>query len=172
VDSNADGVTGQGELKTLGDLNISQLSLTTSTTDARMDNGNLVSMNSSYQTTDGATHAAADVWFQVDLRSNVSNLTQAMAEFGTTEATEANAVSLTEGMVKQSHTAPVLAVANLVDAMKQFDQSAPASAVSGSFMQDTANLAKAQIAQSAATDMLAKARPDGLAPQGILGMPK
>ena len=90
----------------------------------------------------------------------------------TTEATEANAVSLTEGMVKQSNTAPVLAVANLVDAMKQFDQSAAASAVSGSFMQDTANLAKAQIAQSAATDMLAKARPDGLAPQGILGMPK
>jgi hypothetical protein len=172
VDGNADGVTEQGELKSLVDLKISQLNLTTSTADARLSNGNLVDLNASYQTTDGATHAAADVWFQVDLRSNVTSLTQAMTEFGANEATTAAAGGLTLNTPTQGVTPPALAVANLVDAMKQYDQSAPASAVTGSFMQDTANLAKAQIAQSAATDLLAKARPDALAPQGILGMPK
>ena len=62
VDSNSDGVTGNGELHSLTSLGIVQLNLQTSVS-SEVDNGNLVALNSSYETADGATHAAADVWF-------------------------------------------------------------------------------------------------------------
>ena len=136
VDGNSDGVTEQGELKTLADLKISQLSLTT-TTEISQDHGNLLGLNSSYQTTDGATHAAADVWFQVDLRSNVTNLIQAMADFGAAQSAVPSA-----NMQLNSPFA------------------------------DTAALAKAQITQSAATDLIAKIWPTAQTDQGILGAPK
>jgi hypothetical protein len=136
VDSNSDGITDQGELKTLADLKISQLSLTT-TNDISQSNGNLRGLNSSYQSTDGATHDAADVWFQVDLRSNVTNLTQAMAEFGAVQS----AVPSANGQLNSPFS-------------------------------DTAALAKAQITQSAATDLIAKIWPTGRADQVILGVPK
>ena len=171
VDANADGVTEQGELKTLAQLNISQLSLATDS-HASLNNGNVVGLNSSYQTTDGASHAAADVWFQVDLRAQVTNLTQAMAQFNAApEASATAAGSLTDATAQSSEALPTLAVANLVDAMKQYDaQSASvANAVPGSnFLQDTANLAKVQIAQSAATDLLSKTRPETNLNNGIL----
>jgi hypothetical protein len=134
VDANSDGITEQGELKTLTQLNISQLSLAV-TTDASLNNGNVVGLNSSYQTTDGASHAAADVWFQVDLRANVTNLAQAMAEFRSTS-------------------------------------NASGKGMSSNFVQDTANLAKVQIAQLAATDLLSKARPETPLSAGILTLPK
>jgi hypothetical protein len=78
---------------------------------------------------------------------------------------------LTDAAAQSSEALPTLAVANLVDAMKQYDaQSAPlANAVPGSnFLQDTANLAKVQIAQSAATDLLSKTRPETNLNNGIL----
>jgi hypothetical protein len=171
VDANSDGATGQGELKTLTQLNISQLSLATES-NASLDNGNVLGLNSSYQTTDGVSHAAADVWFQVDLRANVNNLTQAMSEFGTSSNSGATtAGSLTDSAAKVPDLLPALAVANLVDAMKQFDaQSAPqTTGVPGNnFMQETANLAKMQIAQSAATDLLIKNKPDANLGSGFL----
>ena len=171
VDANSDGATGQGELKTLAQLNISQLSLSVNT-EASLDNGNVVGLNSSYQTTDGASHAAADVWFQVDLRANVTNLSQAMAEFNATSTTSAVATgSLTDASTKAADVLPVAAVANLVDAMKQYDAQQTPLATGGpgsNFMQDTANLAKLQIAQSAATDLLSKSRPEANLANGIL----
>jgi len=136
VDANSDGVTDQGEIKTLADLKISQLSLKT-TTDISLNNGNILGLNGSYQTTDGATHAAADVWFQVDLGRNVSNLTQAMADFGSAQ----NAMPSANGLLNSPFA-------------------------------DTAALAKAQITQSAATDLIAKIWPTGRADQGILGVSK
>ena len=52
--------------------------------DAR-NQGNILGLNSSYQTSDGISHAAADVWFAVDPQSSLdtkaSSLTQAMASF-------------------------------------------------------------------------------------------
>jgi hypothetical protein len=62
VDANSDGVSQGGELKTLASLGITQIELQ-ATVGVGMDNGNLVGLTSSYQTADGATHAAADVWF-------------------------------------------------------------------------------------------------------------
>jgi hypothetical protein len=72
VDSNSDAQTGSSELKTLSDLGISQLNLATNT--ARDSNqGNLIGLTSTYQTTDGSVHAAADVWFVVDKDAGVSD---------------------------------------------------------------------------------------------------
>jgi hypothetical protein len=65
VDANSDGVTETGELKTLQDLGISSISAQ-ATVDPSKDNGNYIGLTSTYQTTDGATHAAADVWFVAD----------------------------------------------------------------------------------------------------------
>jgi hypothetical protein len=65
VDSNSDGVSQADELKTLAQLNITKIS-TQTTADLSKDNGNLVGLTSSYETGDGATHAAADVWFVAD----------------------------------------------------------------------------------------------------------
>jgi hypothetical protein len=62
VDGNADGSTGAGEVKSLAELNISQLSLKVEVT-SNTNNGNLIGLTSSYQTSDGVNHVAADVWF-------------------------------------------------------------------------------------------------------------
>ena len=65
MDSNSDGVTGSGELKTLTELGITQLSVKAES--VRESNaGNLVGLTSTYQTVDGRQHASADVWFVVD----------------------------------------------------------------------------------------------------------
>ena len=65
VDSNSDGLTGSFEVKSLSELGITQLNLTTNT--ARDSNqGNLIGLTSTYQTLDGSLHSAADVWFVVD----------------------------------------------------------------------------------------------------------
>jgi hypothetical protein len=70
VDSNSDGVSESSEIKSLMDLHIAQIGLTASV-DGSNDNGNIVGLTSSYQTTDGATHAAADVWFVADKAGSV-----------------------------------------------------------------------------------------------------
>jgi hypothetical protein len=65
VDSNSDGISQAGEMKSLASLNITKIDLQTTASSA-MDNGNLVGLTSSYQTSDGVNHAAADVWFVAD----------------------------------------------------------------------------------------------------------
>ena len=65
VDANSDGVTETGELKTLASLNIANISLNAAVGSDK-DNGNILGLTSTYETTDGATHAAADVWFLAD----------------------------------------------------------------------------------------------------------
>src|SRR5574343_485455 len=86
VDANADGVSESGELKSLQDLGITQLNLD-GKQDASLNNGNIVGATSTYQTADGQTHAAADVWFQMQapaITSNVSGLAQAIGSYGST----------------------------------------------------------------------------------------
>src|SRR5262249_15022019 len=65
VDANHDGKTDAGELKTLGQLGITELDLT-ATKGSATDNGNVLGLTSSYKTTDGKTHDMADVWFAKD----------------------------------------------------------------------------------------------------------
>jgi trimeric autotransporter adhesin len=65
VDSNSDGVTEAGELKTLASLGIAKIDLNASV-GSSTDNGNILGLTSTYETTDGQSHAAADVWFIAD----------------------------------------------------------------------------------------------------------
>jgi hypothetical protein len=62
---NGDGITLAGEIKTLAELGITALSLTTERTSV-VDNGNLIGLMGSYTMADGRTHTMGDVWFQVD----------------------------------------------------------------------------------------------------------
>jgi hypothetical protein len=68
VDANSDGTSDIGETKFLADLQISKINLQT-VNGTEMDNGNLVGLTSTYETTDGTSHAAADVWFVADKSS-------------------------------------------------------------------------------------------------------
>jgi hypothetical protein len=64
IDSNSDGHSGSGEIKTLAELGIKQLSLQVTAGDV-VDHGNLLGLTSTFETVDGVTHAAADVWFSI-----------------------------------------------------------------------------------------------------------
>ncbi|RXJ71850.1 hypothetical protein CS022_19500 [Veronia nyctiphanis] len=63
VDSNVDGITNEGELKTLAELDIASINLTSISSD-ETDNGNLLSLMGSYTSKDGEVHEYADVWFK------------------------------------------------------------------------------------------------------------
>jgi hypothetical protein len=65
IDSNSDGVSHSGETQTLASLGIAKISVN-ATAGIATDNGNLLGLTSTYETTDGVTHAAADVWFASD----------------------------------------------------------------------------------------------------------
>jgi len=68
VDADQDGLTDDGELKSLADLGILSLDLNAQT-GTEVDNGNLLGLVSSYTTTDGQTKEMADVWFSRDTAS-------------------------------------------------------------------------------------------------------
>ena len=72
VDSNSNGATESGEIKTLASLGITQINLQASV-GLEIDNGNVLGLVSTYETTDGATHAAADVWFSTDRLADSSS---------------------------------------------------------------------------------------------------
>jgi len=132
VDANSDGVTETGELKTLQDLGIQSISAVADVNLSK-DNGNLIGLTSSYQTTDGASHAAADVWFvadrnqdvpvaapAADLRSQVSSMAQALSTYAAADPVAAPAA--TGGSASSPASSPAtLAVSSMVSAMQQFD---------------------------------------------------
>jgi hypothetical protein len=65
IDRNSDGVSETGETRTLQSLGIKNINLNPSV-GTQTDHGNLLGLTSSYETSDGATHAAVDVWFIAD----------------------------------------------------------------------------------------------------------
>jgi len=132
IDGNADGLSGAGEVKSLAQLSITQLSLKAQTgTDT--NNGNLLGLTASYQTTDGVSHAAADVWFAVKpteanvqasnaLPANVSRLAQAIGQFGG-EAVEGSAgvqklTDTTQTAANQNNN--LVSTTHMVEAMRMF----------------------------------------------------
>jgi hypothetical protein len=140
VDVNSDGVSGAGELKTLQDLGISSISALADVNLSK-DNGNLIGLTSSYQTTDGATHAAADVWFvadrnqnvpaavatvapdaapTTDLRSQVSSMAQALSTYAAADPVASTSTAAAPGSAPPA-TPATLAVSGMVSAMQQFD---------------------------------------------------
>jgi len=78
VDANHDGKTDAGELKSLLEVGVLEINLdfTKGTT---VDNGNLLGMVSSYTSTDGTQHAAADVWFSKQAAASVPSLGELLA---------------------------------------------------------------------------------------------
>lgn len=68
-DSNQDGVTDVGELKTLAELGIESIATGYTTNTSTDANGNIHQQQGSFTKTDGSTALAEDVWFKVDLAS-------------------------------------------------------------------------------------------------------
>jgi hypothetical protein len=62
VDADSDGITDGGELKGLVDMGVVELNLDFAK-GTEFNNGNLLSMTSSYTSADGSQHDMADVWF-------------------------------------------------------------------------------------------------------------
>jgi hypothetical protein len=138
VDTNSDGVSETGELKTLDQLGIKQFDLKVTSTSIR-NNGNWIGMESSYETTDGATHTMGDVWFVADntatssLQAQVSSMVQAMASFSGTQAAatggQASLLPTAGTSTTASSGASAGAIAGL---LSQFDASGnPVAAGSG-----------------------------------------
>jgi hypothetical protein len=139
VDADSDGSTDSGELLSLGAAGISSVS-TVAKVELSKDSGNLVGLVSSYETTDGKTHAAADVWFVADkaaavapdavaapavqpeipagLRGQVLGLAQAINSFSSESDSLGAGVNLP---VDSGDKESALAVASMVDVMKHFD---------------------------------------------------
>jgi hypothetical protein len=150
VDANSDGISAAGELKSLTSLGIASINLNAQK-DTATDNGNIIGLTSTYQTTDGATHAAADVWFVADKSGtmadvstiNAQQLDQAIAALATDHfaqgAPEAVQLPITDsaanGMaVANEVVAPVdnlrTKVSSLAQALGAFDGGGSAEAVS------------------------------------------
>jgi hypothetical protein len=76
VDANHDGISEAGELKTLTQLGITSIDLH-AVTGSTENNGNIVGMTSTYTTSNGATHAMADVWLAKDSTATTTASTPA-----------------------------------------------------------------------------------------------
>jgi hypothetical protein len=127
IDGNADGQTGGGEVKSLAELNIAQLSLSAQVT-TDMNNGNLVGLTSSYQTTDGVNHAAADVWFvvkpaqptQPTAPSSTNRLAQAIGMFAGAEADSGNSNADQDKSNAHKFDGQLTQTTQMVEAMRAF----------------------------------------------------
>jgi hypothetical protein len=62
IDADTDGFSDAGEVQTLTALGITEIAVTAQVTTTQ-DNGNTIGLTSSYQTADGVSHLAGDVWF-------------------------------------------------------------------------------------------------------------
>jgi hypothetical protein len=130
VDGNADGVSAAGELRTLADLGITEISVNATAGDS-VDNGNILGLTSSFRTADGSSHAAADVWFQIQpgnaqgnsMGDKVSTLAQAIGVFDAAPDAVANpvAAALTQPGSAAAVGTASLAVQDMVAAMRRFD---------------------------------------------------
>ncbi|MEJ2795151.1 hypothetical protein WAE56_17225, partial [Iodobacter sp. LRB] len=131
LDENADGVSQASELKTLASLDIAKLNLDVSKT-AEKDNGNFVGLKSTYQSTDGSSHAAADVWFVADnpataapdMRSKVVDLVQAISAFEEGEKQAAAGVGALKDQLPADTSLTLVSaehVGQMTDLLKQFD---------------------------------------------------
>ena len=68
-DANGNGISDKGELKSLTELGIAELSLQAKASTV-MDNGNLIGLMGGYTTADGSVHTMGDVWFSTDQTGN------------------------------------------------------------------------------------------------------
>jgi len=127
VDANSDARSEAGELHSLGQLQISSLSLAAQLS-AATDQGNLILATSSYTRSDGSSAMLADVWFQqaapTGLRAQVGQLAQALRQFTCDGAVAADvlrglqsaALRPDQPLSQAAHSGAMLAVAPGLDA--------------------------------------------------------
>jgi hypothetical protein len=133
-------VSSSTELHSLDDLGITQFDLGAAST-TQWDNGNIVGLTSNYQTTDGAVHEIADVWFavdntlsgtsspvdqssSVDLSGRVTELAQAISSFDSAlQPGNAAQNAPTLPVVTQATVTATLSatVSGMADVLRQFD---------------------------------------------------
>jgi hypothetical protein len=113
-------------------LHITKLDLN-ATASTEKSNGNILGLTSSYETSDGSSHAMADVWFVADknaataststtttddLRSKVGSLVQAMSSFDNAQS----GTGSTASQLPVTGNAPAVAsVGGIVDVLQKFD---------------------------------------------------
>jgi len=79
VDSDTDGVTDPGELKTLTEAGVSSIDLKAKSV-SRFDQGNLIALSSTFETTDAKTREVVDVWFSVSLSEELDQRASVLGE--------------------------------------------------------------------------------------------
>jgi len=90
---NGNGITDQGEMKSLADAGITSISLDAQTS-TTVNNGNLIGLMGSFTTADGNTHTMGDVWFSVDASGNRTfDLAAAVQQSGSSKVNLDNASS-------------------------------------------------------------------------------
>jgi hypothetical protein len=82
VDTGNVNGTATGVLESLDQLGIAQLNLNAQSS-TQMNNGNIVGLVSSYQTTSGATGTMADVWFATQVAGTTSSSSSVITNSGT-----------------------------------------------------------------------------------------
>ncbi|RTL32184.1 MAG: hypothetical protein EKK49_11235 [Rhodocyclaceae bacterium] len=136
VDGNSDGISQADELHSLDSLGIVKLNLD-ATASSDKNNGNIVGLISSYETSAGVTREMADVWFVADkngvasssgttaepstgndLQSKVGGLVGAIASFNAAQAGGQNAESGGLGFASGTTAS---SVSGVVTVLNQFD---------------------------------------------------
>jgi hypothetical protein len=138
VDGNADGVSQADELKSLQDLGITKLNLDAKQ-NVSQNNGNWVGITSTYETADGASHAAADVWFAQGSTSSVSqsvsNLSGALSSFNA-----AAAAAIDNATKLDLPSATSASVAALASAIGSYDNTQLTAASNSAATEDSQRL--------------------------------
>jgi len=138
VDSNSDGISEAGEIKSLTALGITEISVIASVTSS-IDHGNIIGLTSSYQTVDGISHLAGDVWFAVQPTDAIGPAALLSAELPALNSEQVSALSaanvkyapatLPVNLMQSVAESLVQRASNLAQAIGSFDMSTdPATA--------------------------------------------
>jgi hypothetical protein len=98
-DTNSNGISDKGELKSLANAGIAELSLAAKAS-TKMDNGNLIGLMGSYTAADGSVHTMGDVWFSTDQSGNHTFDLDGLVEKVTKASTESIQLSTNGGKAK------------------------------------------------------------------------
>jgi hypothetical protein len=128
VDTNADGTSQAGEIKTLAGAGVASIGLQDSAILSK-DNGNLIGLTSTYQATDGSTHAAADVWFVADKRSSAATPVKPATSVGSVTPVDSAIAALHVTAAPQAAPQPDIraSVSGLAQAIGSFESIAAAA---------------------------------------------
>ena len=149
VDATSDGLSAPDELRSLEDWGITSIS-TQAFASTQVNHGNVLGLVSSYQTSDGQTHQAADVWFGAALddvvptAARVNALTQALGEFAHTQATPSKPEAVTSSPTQPATSSALAINQSLVAALQNYQnqaQSQQAMACANGGLNPPANLA-------------------------------